>query len=375
MYACLIAACMLAASLAAYAREVEYPGPLVSMDWVEEHLDIIADPNQTLIRLVEVSKKGYEEAHIPGAVWVKWPEEVFEPATDHMVPSYDTIKAVLRKLGITRDTIIVIYGDSLTRAARFYWTLKYWGFEKVSLMNGTKQAWIEEGRPVTTEVPKVQPREVEPVFPPNSEILALLRPHVLYGLASGEVIFVDARPGVFAMGQEFQINKWIRSGRIPGAIVVAAPEEVTIDGKYLKSVEELRRIFEERGVTPDKEIIVYCNTGVRSSLAWFILSELLGYPRVRNYDGSMREYANLLYLPMEPDSFNVYEGFPKTPLQELREDLSALAESVEEVGRRVRAVSNDLHEVSSMINVALGVSAVAVIIALIGVALALRRRR
>lgn len=296
----------------------EYPGPLVSMDWVQENLNTISSASQTEIRLVEVSKKGYDTEHIPGAVNIKWGSEVFGPATDHMLPDYAAMTAVMKKLGVTPDTHIVIYADKLDQATRFYWTLKYWNVEKISIMNGEKKEWKKEGRPLTSDVPAVKALDYDLKYPPNSKVNALLHPDVTYGLATGKLLFVDARPAAYFEGKKFSLNKWVRSGHIPGAVNVAAPEDVSKDGKLLP-VEELKKIFEAKGVTSDKSIVVYCNTGVRSSLSWFILHELLGYPNVKNYDGSIREYGNSFYLPMEPDSFNVYKKFPKTPLQEVKD--------------------------------------------------------
>ncbi len=366
---------------------VEYPGPLVSMDWVEQHLDTIKDPTQTEIRLVEVSKSGYDKGHIPGAVWIKWGSEVFEPGTDHMILSYSSVKAVMRKLGVTPDTLIVIYADKLDQATRFYWTLKYWNIEKVAIMNGEKKEWQKEGRPMTTEVPAVEPRDYDVKYPPNSKIYALLHPDVMYGLATGKVLFVDNRPASYFEGKKFSLNKWVRSGHIPGAVNIAAPEDVTKDGKILP-VDELKKIFESKGVTPDKNIIVYCNTGVRSSLGWFILHELLGYPNVKNYDGSMREYANSFYLPMEPDSYNIYKDFPKAPILEVKETAEsaksaadANAQKVAELEKEVASLKSQLEETRKIAEEAkaegkglCGPTSVALLAALPLAGYALRRR-
>jgi len=365
---------------ASLVSAAEYPGPLVSMDWVQEHLDTIKNPDQTEIRLVEVSKSGYDKGHIPGAVWIDWGNEVFGPATDHMVPDYAAMSAVMKKLGVTPDTHIVIYADKLDQATRFYWTLKFWNVEKVSIMNGEKKEWKEEGRPMTTEVPDVKPLDYPLKYPPNSKINALLHPDVMEGLATGKVLFVDARPAAYFEGKKFSLSKWVRSGHIPGAVNVAAPEDVVKDGKILPT-DELKKIFESKGVTPDKNIIVYCNTGVRSSLAWFILHELLGYPNVKNYDGSLREYANSFYLPMEPDSFNIYKDFPKAPMQEVKEATDANAAKIAELEKKLEETEKELHEVEEIAKAAkaegkglCGPTSVALLAALPLAGYALRRR-
>lgn len=341
-----LAVAMLLIATLPQAAAIEYPGPLVSMDWVQEHLDTIKDPSQTEIRLVEVSSGGYEEEHIPGAVHIQWGSEVFNPGTDHMIPDYGAMKAIMRKLGVTPDTLIVIYSPKLDQATRFYWTLKYWNVEKVAIMNGEKEVWKKEGRPLTKDVPAVKPKDYPLEYPPNSKIYALLHPDVTYGLATGKVLFVDARPPAYYEGKKYSLTKWVRAGRIPGAVNVPAPEDVVKDGKLLP-IDQLKKIFEEKGVTPDKDIIVYCNTGVRSSLGWFILHELLGYPKVKNYDGSMREYANEFYLPMEPSSFEVYDKFPKTPLQELKEGQEQIKT---EVDSKLQKLSEDTDQKINTIN-------------------------
>ena len=352
----------------------ESPGPLVSMDWVQQNLDTIKDPTQTEIRLVEVSKSNsYKKEHIPGAVNVKWSSEVFLPYTNRMVLDYASMQVVMKKLGVTPDTHIVIYGDSLTMATRFYWTLKFWNVEKISVMDGTKKAWKAEGRPMTTDVPAVEPRDYPLKYPPNGKIYAVKEFDVMRGLATGKVLFVDTRPKPHYDGKKFSVSKWVRSGHIPGAVQWAAPEEVSKDGKFLP-VEELKKLAEERGITGDKETIVYCNTGVRSSTTWFILSELLGYEKVKNYDGSIREWGNELYLPMEPDNFNIYKDFPKTPLQELKEASDANAEKIAELEKQLAEVKKTAEEAKATGKGVCGPTSVALLAALPLAGYALRRR-
>jgi len=200
------------------------------------------------------------------------------------------------------------------------------------------------------------------------------------GLATGKVLFVDARPAAYFEGKKFSLSKWVRSGHIPGAVNVASPEEVVKDGKILP-IEELKKIYESKGVTPDKNIIVYCNTGVRSSLAWFILHELLGYPNVKNYDGSMREYANSFYLPMEPDSFNVYKDFPKVPMQEVKDIATEAKSAADSNAAKIAELEKQLAETRQIAEAAkaegkglCGPTSVALLAALPLAGYALRRR-
>ena len=274
--------------------------PLVSTKWVAGKLETIADPGQTDIRLVEVSKS-YDKGHIPGSVHIKWGSDVFAPGTDHMVLGLDEVERVLRKLGITPDTHIVIYDgdDKPHHVARFYWTLKYWNFDNVSIMDGGKRVWEKEDRKLTKAVPEVKPRSVEAEYPPDTGIRAMFSPHITHALATGEKTIVDSRTEDFYKGLVYSLHKWVRSGHITGAVNVPTMWSVNADGTF-KSREELQTIYADRGVTADKQIITYCDTGVLGAHAWFVMSELLGYKNVSLYDGSMREYANRLNTPMQP---------------------------------------------------------------------------
>jgi thiosulfate/3-mercaptopyruvate sulfurtransferase len=271
---------------------------LVSTEWVAEKLDLIKNPNQTNIRLVDVSKGGYVEGHIPGAVHQKWGSEVFAPESDHMVMGLAGIERVLRKLGVTHDTHIVLYdGDGKTHhVTRAYWTLKYWHISKVSIMDGGKAKWKKEGRPLTTDVTTIRHLPIEVKFPPNTRIRAKYSPEIISALATGNATIIDSRPEAFYKGEVYTLTKWVRSGHIPGAINVVTMHAMNKDKTY-QSVREMKILYEEKGITPDKKIITYCDTGVLASHAWFVLSELLGYKDVMVYDGSMREYANRFDTP------------------------------------------------------------------------------
>lgn len=294
--------------------------PLVSTDWVAKNLDTIKNPDQSVIRLVDISKKAYAEGHIPGAVHLKWGSEVFALETDHMVLGLAEIERVLRKLGITTDTHIVLYGGDAHphHVTRVYWTLKYWNLNKVSIMDGGKDLWEKEKRPITKDIPNVKPRHIEVTYPPNTKIRAKYSPEMIEALATGTSVIIDGRPEKFYKGEVYSLNKWVRSGHIPGAINIFTMESMSKD-KTFKPKEELKKMYEEKGVTPDKKIITYCDTGVLATHTWFVLSELLGYKNVSVYDGSMREWANRFDTPMEPGI--VGGKFPKTPIQELKDKL------------------------------------------------------
>jgi thiosulfate/3-mercaptopyruvate sulfurtransferase len=284
--------------------------PLVSTKWVAD--------NMKSIKIVDVSGKEYAKGHIPGAVQIKWGSEVFAPETDHMVLGLAEIERVVGKMGVTPNDHIVLYdGDGKPHhVMRVYWTLKYWHFPQISVMEGGIALWQKEKRPVTTDVTKVSRTNVAVKFPPNSKIRAMYSPDITYALATGKATIVDARHESFYRGEKYSLDKWVRSGHITGAKNVFTLNSLNAD-KTFKSVAELKAMYEKAGVTADKDIIIYCDTGVLATHSWFVLHELLGYKNVKVYDGSMREYANMFDTPMEPGI--VGGQFPKTPIKELQE--------------------------------------------------------
>ena len=283
---------------------------LVTTQWVADNI--------TSIKIIDVSKKGYAKGHIPGAVQVKWGSEIFAPESDHMVLGLAEIERVMSKMGITPDDHVVLYdGDGKPHhVMRVYWTLKYWHFSKVSVMDGGIALWEKEKRPVTAEATKASRINVEVKYPPNTKIRAMYSPDIIHALATGKTVIVDSRPENFFNGEKYSLDKWVRSGHITGAVNVSTLDSLNED-KTFKSVPELKAMYEKAGVTADKNIITYCDTGVLATHGWFVMSELLGYKNVKVYDGSMREYANMFDTPMEP---GVVGGqFPKTPIQEVQD--------------------------------------------------------
>lgn len=306
----LVSVLMLVSFIRAYADDAVQP--LVTTQWVAD--------NMNSIKVIDVSSKGYDKGHIPGAVQIKWGSEVFSPETDHMVLGLAEIERVMGKLGVTPNDHIVLYdGDgSPHQVTRIYWTMKYWHFPKVSVMDGGIALWEKEKRIVTAEATKAGRTNVEVIFPPNTKIRAMYSPDIMHALATGEATIVDARHESFYKGEKYSLDKWVRSGHIPGATNVFTLDSLNED-KTFKPVAELKALFEKAGVTADKNIITYCDTGVLASHAWFVMSELLGYKNVKVYDGSMREYANMFDVPMDPGI--VGGQFPKTPIQELQEKI------------------------------------------------------
>ncbi|MCP4298306.1 MAG: sulfurtransferase, partial [Proteobacteria bacterium] len=293
--------------------------PLVTTDWVASQLGTIKNPNQAKIRLIEISARGYKTGHIPGAVHIKWQSEVFDPETDHLVPGVGEIQRIINKLGIDKNTHVVIYdGDGkIHHATRLYWTLKYWHIKNISIMDGSKPQWVLEKRQLTKQVPNVKRQKFTVRYPPATRIRAMFSPHIISALANDNVMLVDGRQAAYYNGDLTRITAYVRSGHIPGAINI--PTMDAMKGDKFKSIGELKKLYVGKGVTAKKKAILYCDTGVLSSHAWFVVSELLGYKKVKVYDASMREYANRFDTPLEPGEV---EGmFPTTPIQDLQDML------------------------------------------------------
>lgn len=280
-------------ALAGYAN----PEAVVETSWVAEHLD---DPS---VRIVEVDEDTslYAKGHIPGAIHFDWWQDLEDPIRREVI----TGEAFARKLGeagIGDDTTVVFYGDKNNWFATYaYWLFKYNAHDHVKVMNGGRQKWIQEGRPLTTEVPRYAARShgVRPVRPE----LRAFRDFVLESVGHPGRALVDVRsPREFAgeiiAPEGYPQEGAQRGGHIPGAVNIPWSQAAREDGTF-KSAEELRQLYQAQGITPEKEVVAYCRIGERSSHTWFVLRELLGYPRVRNYDGSWTEYGSLVGVPVE----------------------------------------------------------------------------
>lgn len=278
---------------------------LVSTQWVADHLN---DPN---IRLVESDEDLllYETGHIPGAVKVDWTEDLQDSTVRDFI-SQEQFVALNRRLGITNDTTVVFYGDKTNWwAAYAYWFWRLNGHDRVKIMDGGRAKWEAEGREYTRDVPSYPQTDYTP-GPYRSEFRAL-RDDVLafIGYAGGgrgetaQGPLVDVRSPQEYSGELTHMPAYpqegaLRGGHIPGARNIPWAKAVAADGTF-KPLDELKTLYEGEGVTPDKDIIAYCRIGERSSHSWFVLHELLGYPNVRNYDGSWTEWGNAVRLPIE----------------------------------------------------------------------------
>ena len=269
-----------------------HPEVLVDADWVQDHLH---DPKVRLIE-VDVDSSAYDQGHIPGAVGFNWQKELQDQVVRAPL-SQQHLEELLGRAGVSNDTTIVLYGDNNNWfAAWALWILKYYGYSDVRLLDGGRVKWLADKREITSEVPSY-PRATYHANAPHSEIRAL-RDQVLHELGSPNLALVDVRsPGEYSGELLAPANLpqegAQRGGHIPCAANIPWSQAVREDGTS-KSADELRALYGGKGVSPDKEVIAYCRIGERSSHTWFVLNYLLGYPSVRNYDGSWTEWGSLI---------------------------------------------------------------------------------
>ncbi|GBD32136.1 Putative thiosulfate sulfurtransferase [bacterium HR33] len=279
------------------ATEYANPKALVETAWVAEHLE---DPKVRILE-VDVDTSAYEQGHIPGAVGIHWKRDLETPVTRD-IATKEQLEEVLSRAGVSNDSTVVLYGDNHNWFAAYaWWLLKYYGHEDVRIMNGGRKKWVEEGRPLVAEVP-APPRTAYRARRPDRSIRAF-REDVLRAIGKKRFALVDVRSpkefsGELLAPEHLPQEGAQRGGHVPGAQNIPWGENVNEDGTF-KSAGELQQLYQSRGITPDKEIITYCRIGERSSIAWFALKELLGYPKVRNYDGSWTEYGSLVGVPIE----------------------------------------------------------------------------
>lgn len=275
-----------------------HPEALVETQWVADHLH---DPN---VRIVESDEDLllYDTGHIPGAVKIDWVQDLNDPVVRDYLDS-ERFAALMRAKGISNDTTVVLYGDKHNWWATYaFWVFKLFGHRDVRIMNGGRAKWIAEGRPLTREVPSYPPGNY--VAPPRNDAeIRAFRDQVLEFVRQRKGVLVDVRSPQEYTGEcihmpDYPQEGTLRGGHIPTAVNIPWAKAVNEDSTF-KSIEELRELYASQGVTPDKEVIAYCRIGERSSHTWFVLTYLLGFPNVRNYDGSWTEWGNSVGLPIE----------------------------------------------------------------------------
>ena len=274
-----------------------HPEVLVDADWVQAHLH---DPKVRLIE-VDVDTTAYDQGHIPGAIAYNWQKELQDQVVRAPL-SKEHLEELLGRAGVSNDTTIVLYGDNNNWfAAWALWILKYYGHQDVRLLDGGRVKWLADKREITTDVPSY-PASTYHAGSPDTGIRAL-RDQVLNWLGRENIALVDVRsPGEYSGELLAPANLpqegAQRGGHIPGAANIPWSQAVQADGTF-KPADELRSLYGSKGVTPDKEVVAYCRIGERSSHTWFVLQYLLGYPQVRNYDGSWTEWGSLIGVPIE----------------------------------------------------------------------------
>ncbi len=274
-----------------------HPEVLVSTDWAEQHLE---DGNLRFVE-VDVDTSAYESGHLPGAVGWNWKRDLQDAPSRDVVDQAD-FATLLGHSGIRNDTTIILYGDNNNWFAAYaFWLLKYYRHADVRLMDGGRKKWVAENRPLTQIVPgnAVQAYTIQGV---NRELRAL-RDYVASGLERAGVGLVDVRSpkefsGELLAPEGLPQEGSQRGGHIPGAANIPWSQAVDEDGTF-KSFDELRSLYQAKEITPDKEVIAYCRIGERSSHTWFVLKYLLGFSKVRNYDGSWTEWGSLIGAPIE----------------------------------------------------------------------------
>lgn len=277
------------------AKTYAHPEVLVSTDWVDQHK---TDKNVRLVE-VDVDTSTYEQGHIPGAVGWNWQSQLCDNVRRDVLTKEEFAK-LMTASGIANDTTVVLYGDNNNWFACYaFWQMKLYGHKDARVMNGGRNLWLAQNRPLTKEVPEAAPSRYISSVPDDS--LRAFRENVMAAIKESKFNLVDVRspdeysgkviapPGMSETAQ--------RGGHIPTAHNVPWALAVNEDGTF-KDHDALLEIYRSRGVTPYDNTIAYCRIGERSAHSWFVLKYLLGYPSVKNYDGSWTEWGNLINAPI-----------------------------------------------------------------------------
>jgi thiosulfate/3-mercaptopyruvate sulfurtransferase len=278
-----------------------HPGRLVTTEWLADHLD---DP-QVVVAESDEDVLLYETGHIPGAVKIDWHNDLNDPVVRDYVDS-EGFAEMMGSRGITRDTTVVFYGDNFNWwAAYALWVATLFGHRDVRLLDGGRQKWIAEGRPLTTEAAKREP-VAYPVVDRDDAAIRAFKDDVLAHVRTAAPL-VDVRSPQEYSGELLHMPDYpqegaIRGGHIPGARNVPWKKAANDDGTF-RPVEELRELYvSQLGLGPSDNVIAYCRIGERSSHTWFVLTHLLGFEKVRNYDGSWVEWGNAVRVPIEREA-------------------------------------------------------------------------
>ena len=272
---------------------------LVTTQWLAERLD---DPS---LRIVEVDEdtEAYHRGHVPNAVAVNWTTDLQDPLRRDFV-SPEAFAALQDRLGIANSTSVILYGGNNNWFAAYaYWYYKVYGHGDVRLVDGGRKAWELEGRKLVTEAPEIRPTTGYRPAAPDLAIRAF-RNQVLDEYVGKPGALVDVRSPEEYRGEKMAPDHLPqeaaqRPGHIPGAVNIPWARAVDADSGRFLTTEQLRDLYGGQGITGERNIVAYCRIGERSAHTWFVLHELLGYPNVRNYDGSWTEWGSLVGVPIE----------------------------------------------------------------------------
>ena len=290
--------------------EYKHPEVLVSTEWAAQNLNA---PNTRFVE-VDVDTTAYDQGHIPGAVAWNWQTQLQDGIRRDLID-----KASLEKLlgasGVSNDTVVILYGDNNNWFAAYaFWKLKLYGHKDVRIMNGGRKNWLEEKRSLTKDAPSVSATPYR-VSATDASVRAFKEDisAILDGKKSGQLVDVRsvdeftgkiiAPPGMNETAQ--------RAGHIPKAANIPWVQAAKEDGTF-KSFEDLKKLYEAKGIDGKDEVIAYCRIGERSSHTWFVLKYLLGFDKVRNYDGSWTEWGNLVGAPIVNESRSAQPGAAAT---------------------------------------------------------------
>jgi thiosulfate/3-mercaptopyruvate sulfurtransferase len=271
---------------------------LCATDWVNNNL------NNDKIKILEVDydvENAYKEGHLPNSYMVWWKRDINDSSTRDIINKHQ-FEDLMSRLGVRPDDELILYGDFNNWFAAFaFWVFKYFGHKKIRIMNGGRKKWENENRPYTKDEPTPNPSNYV-AAPPDEGVRAYLD-DVKRSFRKAEVGLVDVRSvkefsGEITSPPEYPMEHAQRGGHIPGAKNIPWIQAINDNGTF-KSAEDLETLYAKQGITPDKHIICYCRIGERSSHSWFVLKYLLGYPSVRNYDGSWTEWGNMIGNPIE----------------------------------------------------------------------------
>jgi thiosulfate/3-mercaptopyruvate sulfurtransferase len=274
----------------------KHPEVLVTTEWIANNLNT---PGMRLVE-VDVDTSSYDKGHIPGAVGWNWQTQLQDGVRRDLIAK-EALEKLLGESGIGNDTAILLYGDNNNWFAAYaFWQLKYYGHENVRLIDGGRKKWVAEGRPLTTDAPKVKPASYRATGPDESvrarkeDVLAIVQNERRGQLV--DVRSVDEFTGKI-LAPPGLAETALRAGHIPSAENIPWSQAANEDGTF-KSHDELQKLYGAKGIAGQQPIIAYCRIGERSSHTWFVLKYLLGYDTVRNYDGSWTEWGNLVGVPI-----------------------------------------------------------------------------